>query len=263
MRKRSASALPWDPPTWDSEIWPTSEPSTAAQKTYASSEVGAVSSEEEEALYESANVTPPDSSSGEETDTSVTQDDDKPSLEATKPATPVLGAVRRDDRHTGSVIIDGAISSRSPPPEPHDDQAVRRGRTATRKAAHAQQQASYAQQQASYAPMPASTVPRQASWAQIHVPHAQSQTSLSAMAGKVSGPRGFRAFMIMDPMEEDVILNEFYSNTTNWDRADIRYCQPFWVSLVSVYFLLRWTIYISIIEAKRKPCMSKYKVYNT
>ncbi|KAL8846014.1 MAG: hypothetical protein Q9221_008863 [Calogaya cf. arnoldii] len=255
MRKRSASALPWDPPTWESE-----NSQTVAQRTYPSSEVGAVSSEDEEDTYDSANVTPPDSSSGEESDTlwvengtpdtqhethdhrhsvtttiSATQDDDKPSLQATKPVMPVSGAVRRDDRHPGPIIKDDAIISRSPSPKLHNDQTVRRDRTSTRQAAHARQQASYAQMQASYAqqqtwypPMQASNVPRQASWAEIQVPYTQPRTSLSAMAGKVSGPRGFRAFIITDPMEEDVILNEFYSNTTNWDRADIRYGQPFW-----------------------------------
>ncbi|KAL8757352.1 MAG: hypothetical protein Q9199_002280 [Rusavskia elegans] len=241
---RPASALPWAPPTWQSgrQEDQSSEPDTKDTQSETAAQAAlhcprpaedAVSSEDEEVSVESANVNTPAESlldwhvdlgtpdtqlepfnprKSTTTETNNVQGHDKPSLEATKPVTPVSTAIRGDVPYQGPLILDGGDGDVQENPVPlitDNGPDVHRGRTATRQAGPDLHRGQTPMRQAFYT-QPGNFIP--------------------SMIGKISGTRGFRAFIVSDPMEEDVIFRDFLRNTRNWDRADIRYYRPFWVS---------------------------------
>lgn len=147
-------------------------------------------------------------------------------------------AIRRDVPYRGPLIVDGGdgdVPENPVPLKPHNGPDVHHGRTATRQAGPEVHRGRTPMRQAGPDVHRSQTPLRQAFYA-------QPGNFIPSMIGKISGARGFRAFILSDPMEEDVIFRDFIRNTSSWDRADIRYYRPFWVSSASLYFLFRLAV---------------------
>ncbi|KAI4257811.1 MAG: hypothetical protein L6R42_005440 [Xanthoria sp. 1 TBL-2021] len=222
---RPASALPWAPPTWQSgrQEDQASEPDTKDTQSETAAQAAlpcprpaedAVSSEDEEVSVESANVDLgyPDTQHESfhprksiTTETNDVQGHEKPSLKATKTIKPVSTPIREDVPYQGPLILDGGdcdVQENPVPLKTDNGPDVHRGRTATRQAGPDVQRGRTPMRQAGPDEHRGQTPMRQAFYA-------QPGNFIPSMIGKISGTRGFRAFIVSDPMEEDVIFRDF------------------------------------------------------